>query len=171
MEKTNRRFEEIPVWMKARELCRETYSATKLKPFCYDHGLRDQIQRAAVSVLSNIAEGVERGSTTELISFLFIAKGSVGEVRAQLYVAEDQAYVSATDAERLRNVAQEISCQLNNWIKALQKPDTPQGPRYRRVRSDADKRFEVGQEWLKQHVENLRKGEQGKRNDAEGHQE
>ncbi|HBM15077.1 MAG TPA: four helix bundle protein [Lentisphaeria bacterium] len=137
-----RKFEEIPVWQKARELCRRIYSVTKQKPFCYDRGLVDQITRAAVSVLSNIAEGVERGSTAELLQFLFIAKGSAGEVRAQLYVAEDQNYITNKESEELRNAAQEISYQLSNWIKSLQTPDAPVGPRYNKEKSKSDKIYE-----------------------------
>lgn len=71
---THRKFEEISVWIKARELCMEVYNASKQKPFCYYRGFVDQITRAAVSVLSNIAEGCERGSTAELINFMKTAK-------------------------------------------------------------------------------------------------
>jgi len=126
----SRTFEELPVWQKARELTQGIYSATKQKPFCFDKGLVDQITRAAVSVMSNIAEGLERGTTNELIYFLFIAKGSVGEVRAQLYVAEDQDYVNSTSANILRHDAKAISVQLSNWIKSMQTLDTPKGPQH-----------------------------------------
>ena len=137
-----RKFEEIPVWQKARELCKRIYPLTKQKPFCCDHGLVDQITRASVSVLSNIAEGVERGSTAELLQFLFIAKGSAGEVRAQLYVAQDQNYISDKESEELRNVSQEISYQLSNWIKSMQTIDAPAGPKYNKEQNKADKFYE-----------------------------
>lgn len=84
------RFEDLVVWQRARELTREIY---KLTIDWRDFGLHDQIRRASVSVLSNIAEGFERGSNVELIQFLYIARGSCGEVRAQLVVALDAGYV------------------------------------------------------------------------------
>ncbi len=87
------RFEDLLVWQRARELTRVIYELTQGGAFARDFGLRDQIRRAAVSVMSNIAEGFERGSDTEFGHFLSIAKGSCGEVRCQLYVASDQGYV------------------------------------------------------------------------------
>jgi four helix bundle protein len=91
---TLRQFEDIEAWQKARELTRGVYSCSKAGNFAKDFGLRDQIRRAAVSVMSNIAEGFERGGTAEFIQFLAMAKGSAGEVEAQLYVAHDQQYIS-----------------------------------------------------------------------------
>lgn len=88
---TIRRFEDLHCWQKSRELTREVYKTFfNLK----DYGFKDQIQRASVSVMSNIAEGFERGTKQELINYLFIAKGSAGEVRAQLYVAFDAGYLN-----------------------------------------------------------------------------
>lgn len=75
-------FEDLKVWQKARELANLIYSVTRQETCSRDFGLVDQIRRAAVSVISNIAEGFERGSYTEFIQFLYIAKGSCGEVRA-----------------------------------------------------------------------------------------
>ena len=89
------RFEDILVWQEARTLCNEVYRAFSL---CRDFAFRDQIQRAVVSVMNNIAEGTERASDKELRQFLYIAKGSCGEVRSMTYLALDQDYVSATDA-------------------------------------------------------------------------
>jgi len=80
-------FEDLEVWKEARRLTNEIYGATRNDGFSKDFGLRDQIQRAAVSIMSNIAEGFERGGNQEFIQFLYIAKGSCGEVRAQLHVA------------------------------------------------------------------------------------
>jgi four helix bundle protein len=77
------RFEELLVWQKAKRLCVEVYRVTGAGPFMRDFGLRDQIQRAAVSVMSNIAEGFERNSRAEFARFLAIARGSAGEVRAR----------------------------------------------------------------------------------------
>ena len=80
---TIKRFEDIEAWKKARELTREVYRHSKVGPFSKDFGLRDQIRRAAVSVMSNIAEGFERGGNKEFMQFLAIAKGSVGEIESQ----------------------------------------------------------------------------------------
>ncbi|MDO8137782.1 MAG: four helix bundle protein [Candidatus Brocadiales bacterium] len=76
-------FEDLVVWQKARELVKRVYELTKGKEFARDFSLVDQLRRASVSVLSNIAEGFERGSNVEFIQFLYVAKGSCGEVRAQ----------------------------------------------------------------------------------------
>ena len=83
------RFEDIEAWRQARVLCGEIYRVSGKGPFAKDFGLRDQIQRASVSIMSNIAEGFERSGTGEFIQFLTIAKGSAGEMRSQLYIAFD----------------------------------------------------------------------------------
>jgi len=90
---TIQRYEEIQSWQKARELTSWIYAVTQQDAFAHDWGLRDQIRRAAVSAMSNIAEGFERGSRQEFIQFLSVAKASAGEVQSQLYVALDQAYI------------------------------------------------------------------------------
>ena len=123
-------FEDLPVWQAGRALVRGVYAATRTRPFAADPGLCDQIQRAAVSVPSNIAEGHERGSTADLIQFLFYAKGSAGEVRSQLYHAEDLGYVTPVQAESLRQEAREIGRQLSGWIQSMQTGTFRQGPRY-----------------------------------------
>ncbi|MDP2842635.1 MAG: four helix bundle protein [Acetobacterium sp.] len=94
-------FEDLEVWKTARELTNRIYGITADGSFSKDYGLRDQIRRAAVSVMSNIAEGYERGGNQELIQFLSIAKGSSGEVRSQLYVAMDQEYIDKRKSELL----------------------------------------------------------------------
>lgn len=83
------RFEEMDAWKKARGLVNAVYTITSAGEFARDFGLRDQMRRACVSVLSNIAEGFERGGNKEFCQFLATAKGSCGEVRAQLYIALD----------------------------------------------------------------------------------
>ena len=80
-------FEELQIWQKARELVKTIYKFSLSAPFKKDYSLSDQTRRSSVSVMSNIAEGFERGSNTEFIQFLYIAKGSAGEVRTQLYIA------------------------------------------------------------------------------------
>lgn len=102
---TIKRFEDLEASKKARELTREVYERSKTGAFSKDYGLRDQIRRAAVSVMSNISEGFERGGTKEFIQFLSIAKGSVGELEAQLYVALDQGYISRDEFAVARGLA------------------------------------------------------------------
>src|SRR4030042_2477670 len=94
-------FEDLEVWKTARELTNRIYGITANGSFSKDYGLRDQIRRAAVSVMSNIAEGYERGGNQELIQFLSVAKGSSGEARSQLYIAMDQAYLDKKVCEQL----------------------------------------------------------------------
>jgi len=92
-----RHFEDLDAWKIARELVRKIYTLTLQDSFRRDFGLVDQVRRAAVSTMNNIAEGFERGSNKEFIKFLFIARGSVGEVRSLLYVALDQGYIEEAD--------------------------------------------------------------------------
>ena len=87
------RFEDLIAWQKARELTKVIYKVTGIGAFAKDYGLRDQIRRASVSVMSNIAEGFDRGGRAEFHQFLVIAKGSCAEVRSQLYVALDVKYI------------------------------------------------------------------------------
>jgi four helix bundle protein len=87
-------FEDLQVWQDARIFVKSIYKLTSLNKFKIDYGLKDQIQRAAVSITNNIAEGFERDSNKELMKFLTYAKGSAGEVRSMLYVALDLNYMS-----------------------------------------------------------------------------
>jgi len=112
-------FEDFYVYQQARSLTNEIYRLTRQEPFARDFGLVDQIRRAAVSIMSNFAEGFERGSNTETIQFVYIAKGSCGEVRAQLSVACDQGYVGQQDYERLKVQCRRISGMLSNFIDSL----------------------------------------------------
>lgn len=88
-----RTFEDIDAWKKARALVQVIYELTKRGPFSQDYALRDQIRRASISVMANLAEGFERNGVRKFIQFLSIAKGSCGEVKAHLYVALDQQYI------------------------------------------------------------------------------
>jgi four helix bundle protein len=112
-------FEEMAVWQRARELVKFIYLITKNKDFCKDFSLTDQIRRAAVSVMSNIAEGFERGSNAEFIQFLYIAKGSCGEVRTQLYAAIDQSYITSDDFKSGKELCVDISGQISGLIQYL----------------------------------------------------
>jgi four helix bundle protein len=124
-----KRFEELVVYQRTRELVKEVYAVTRRPAFAKDWGLADQIRRAAVSILSNIAEGFERGSNTEFVQFLYIAKGSCGEVRAQLTVAMDQGYVTEAECERLSDTCRVISGMLSSFINYL-KGARLQGPKF-----------------------------------------
>jgi four helix bundle protein len=130
-----RSFEDLFVYQKARELTNHVYALTREGTFARDFGLVDQIRRAAVSVMSNIAEGHERGSNQEYIQFLYIAKGSCGEVRAQLTVACDQGYVSKSDHDRLANTCRVISGGISNFIDKM-KGSTYRGPKFTQSKHD-----------------------------------
>ena len=113
---TVQNFEDLNVWKQARLLIQEVYRLTKTEKFSRDFGLRDQIQRAAISVMSNIAEGFERGGNQEFTQFLYVAKASCGEVRSQLYVALDQGYVTHDETEKLRQSFKRLSGMISNLI-------------------------------------------------------
>ena len=112
-------FEDLEVWKEARRLTQQIYQATKDSRFSKDFGLRDQIRRAAVSVMSNIAEGFERGGNQEFVQFVYIAKGSCGEVRSQLYVALDQEYVGREMFDQMFNSLKRLSGMISNLIDYL----------------------------------------------------
>ncbi|MDP2645952.1 MAG: four helix bundle protein [Desulfobacterales bacterium] len=103
------KFEELIAWQKARELTRAIYETTQQGPFAKDFGLRDQMRRASVSIMSNIAEGFERGGRNEFHQFLSTAKASCAEVRSQIYVASDVGYLDKSTFERLLNQAEEVA--------------------------------------------------------------
>lgn len=114
-----RSFEDMEVWQKARKLIVTVYQVTNQAGFSKDYYLVNQIRKSAVSIISNIAEGVERDGNKELINFLYIAKGSCGELRCQLYIALDQNYLGTDQFDKLYNSAIEISRALNKLIKYL----------------------------------------------------
>src|SRR5579864_4837027 len=118
-------FEDLPVWQAAVDLACHTYALTELQAFRGHAGLRDQLERAALSVSNNIAEGFERGSTSELLAFLYIARGSAGEVRSMLCVMDRMPAFSDLQSEisDLKSQAESISRQLRGWAQHLQ--DTP----------------------------------------------
>lgn len=113
---TFQRVEEIEAWKEARELTKEIYSITNQQPFATDYALRDQIRKACISVMSNIAEGFERQNPKEFSYFLRVAKGSNGEVRTQLYIALDQEYI---DQEQF-NLIYEITIRIGKMVSSLQ---------------------------------------------------
>lgn len=124
-------FEDLSIWKLSRELTNRIYKATGADEFSKDFGLKDQIRRASVSVMSNIAEGYERGGNQEFIQFLSIAKGSCGEVRSQLYVAMDQDYIAKDDGEQLIEDFKKLSIMINNLIEYL-KGSSYKGTKYKK---------------------------------------
>ena len=115
------RFEDLDAWKVARELANQIYVFGRESGFSRDYGFKDQIQRAAVSVMNNIAEGFERGSNKDFAKFLFIARGSIGEVRSMLYLASDQKYITGEQFKDAYNLCVRESQLCWGLIKHLQK--------------------------------------------------
>jgi four helix bundle protein len=107
------KFEELIAWQKARELTRAIYQATELSPFERDQALINQIRCAAISVMSNIAEGFDREGPADFHRFLVIAKASCAEVRSQLYIALDVGYLDAAQFDELMALVNETGRVLN----------------------------------------------------------
>lgn len=133
---TIKQFEDLLMWQKARELTREIYKCLNIETFKLlnipvDHGFRDQIQRASVSVMSNISEGFERGTKLEFLNYLYIAKGSAGEVRAQLYTALDIGYLNIETFKLLNGLVLDCSRLISRFIESL-KVSKFQGQQYKR---------------------------------------
>ena len=116
---TFKKFEEIEAWKRARELTRRVYDISSKGTFAKDFGLKDQIRRASVSIMSNIAEGYDRSGTGEFIQFLATAKGSAAEVRCQLYVALDQRYIGDSTFAELSGLASEAGSMIGGLITYL----------------------------------------------------
>ena len=140
---TIERFEELDAWRSARQLTSRVYGITSGGGFSRDFGLRDQIRRAAVSVMANIAEGFESRTTPLFIELLGRARGSAGEVRAQLYVALDVGYLRVEQYEELSKLASKTSSCITGLIRYLERKKhafhvrtpTPQADAERSTRS------------------------------------
>jgi len=146
------RFEDLPVWKAAIELAESVYALTSQNQFKGNGSLRDQIERAAVSVSNNIAEGFERGTTQELLTFIYIARGSAGEVRSMLCLLERLSAFQDLKSEisNLKSLSVSVSRQLRGWAASLQNSEI-KGQRYltdqtRRVSDAAREREEFLQE-------------------------
>lgn len=126
------RFEEIDPWVTTRELTRMVYALTDEGSFAKDFGLRNQIELASVSIMSNIAEGFESRTQAKFIDYLGHAKASAGEVRCQLYIAMDLKYVSQEQFKQVFDVADKTSRQLARFISCLETH-----PQSRRVREES----------------------------------
>ena len=129
---TIERFEDLEAWKLARELTSRVYTCSGAGNFGRDFALRDQIRRASISIVSNIAEGFERDGDKEFIQFLSMAKGSCGEVRAQLYLALDQQYISETLFQELTTKAIQLSRVISGLIRYLRQSQLS-GKKYKTV--------------------------------------
>ncbi len=116
---TIQRFEDLRVWQESRELVQQVYQLTAGFPRQETFGLSSQMRRAAVSVMSNIAEGFERGSNTEFVQFLYIARSSSGEVRSQCYVASDMKYGTEAEIQEIRDRCERLARRLRAFIDYL----------------------------------------------------
>ncbi|MBE7536611.1 MAG: four helix bundle protein [Anaerolineales bacterium] len=128
---TAKKFEELEVWQRSKELTNLIYKCSTDGAFARDFGLRDQMRRAAVSIMSNIAEGFESSTQSIFIQYLGRAKGSAGEVCAQLYIAKDQGYISDEDFSSLFSMTEICSKQLARFIQYLESQ-----PNSRRVKEE-----------------------------------
>lgn len=145
---TYERFEDLPVRKTAIELAEKIYALTEKTPFSRKYSLRDQLERAALSISNNIAEGFERGTTQELLTFLYIARGSAGEVRSMLcFIERLKAFQDLkSEISDFKALAESISRQIRGWADSLQNSDI-KGQRYlnekeRRFAQDKKKREE-----------------------------
>ena len=136
---TYQRFEDLPVWIAAAKLYDQVDDFIDRAPPRLRHSFRDQLERATLSVSNNIAEGFERGTTNELLMFLYIARGSAGEVRSMLIVGSRRPYLSNFKSEisDLIMLAETCSRQLRGWADSLQNSDIT-GPRHLNDKSRAD---------------------------------
>ncbi len=121
---TIEKFEDIIAWKKGMELCDLIYAVTNKGKFSKDFGLKDQIRRASVSIVSNIAEGFEREGNNQFIYFLTIAKGSAGELRAQIYIAKNQEYITLEEFELINAKVLEVSKTLSGFVSYLRSTKT-----------------------------------------------
>ena len=115
------RFEDIQAWQKDRELNKEIYGITKSSNFSKDFSLKDQIRRASVSIMANIAEGFGRRSKKEFMNFLNIAHASAAEVQCHLYIALDQNYIGRKDFESLYGNTEGVSKMIQGFMNYLKK--------------------------------------------------
>jgi four helix bundle protein len=115
------KFEDLEVWQKARKLVKRIYDLTRTREICRDFGVTGQVQRASVSIMSNIAEGFERGHIQEKLQFYNVARGSTAEVRSLLYVIEDNFPVHAETAMRLREQTASAGRLLTGLIQSTER--------------------------------------------------
>jgi four helix bundle protein len=155
------RFEQLPAWQAGIELARRVYQLSKYPALRRERSLRDQIERAAVSISNNIAEGFERGTTQELLTFLYIARGSAGEVRSMLCLLETLGggfEDPKSEIANLKSLAEGVSRQLRAWADSLQNSPIT-GQRYLTEKARrADKARKDREEFLRE-LEWIRSGQ------------
>lgn len=115
---TVEKFEDLICWQRSRELANFVFTVTD-KPLCKDYDLKRQIRRAAISPMSNIAEGFGRGTRAEFVDALYIARGEVSEVRSQLYIAYDRSYIVENDFQKGLNLTDECSRLIQSFAKKV----------------------------------------------------
>ena len=154
---TYKRFEDLPVWNEAIRLAHGVFDLTENPKFRISFSLRDQVERSVMSISDNVAEGFERGTTNELLAFLYIARGSAGETRSKLLFMEQRPRLADFKSEisNLKSRAESCSRQLRGWAESLQDSDI-KGPRHlnSRVREEeaARKRTEAFRKVLLSHL-------------------
>ena len=129
---TAKRFEDLDVWQRARELANLVYDLTQTPAFARDKSLQDQMRRAAVSVMSNIAEGFDNRTQALFVDYLGRAKASSGELRAQLYLTSDRGYILEEDFQRAKTLAETCSRQIAQLVRYLESQ-----PNTHRLREDS----------------------------------
>ncbi len=152
---TVKQFEDLICWQKGRELTKEVYKAFKTSN---DFGFKDQIQRASVSVMSNIAEGFESGTRQEFLNYLYIAKGSAGEVRAQLYAAYDIGYLNIETFKFLNQLALECSRLVSSFVKSLKSSEFG-GLQHKKEKSKNQLQREEFDQWVEERLKDNRKND------------
>jgi len=116
-------FEDLEIWKISKDFTVELYKITHNKNFNKDFSLRDQLRRASISIISNIAEGFERNGNKEFIQFLSIAKGSAGEIRAQIVIAFELKYITDKEFEKLHKDISQVSKQLSGFINYIKQSE------------------------------------------------
>jgi four helix bundle protein len=150
------RFEDLPVWESAIEVALKVYTLTRDKFFSQPGDLRSQLRRASLSISNNIAEGFERGTTAELLAFLYIARGSAGEVRSMLLFTErlPEAGHLKSQISDLKSLAESCSRQIRAWADSLQNCDIP-GQRHLNQQTRNRYQAQKSSEAFEQHIEEI----------------
>lgn len=140
-------FEDLKCWTKSRALCSSVFVLINKEAFSRDWKLRDQINASSGSVMDNIAEGFERGSTREFVSFLGYAKGSAAEVKSQLYRAHDRGYISDEELSETQALTDECSKMIRGMIKYLNSTEV-RGDRFNSTSREHEEHYESSSEAL-----------------------
>jgi four helix bundle protein len=138
---TYKKFEELPVWQSARRLTKRIYDLSSNGAFAKDFGLKDQMRRAAVSIMSNIAEGFEHRTKLLFIDYLGRSKASSGELRSQCYIAHDVGYVTDQEFSQIKSDCESCAHQLQGLIDYLQRDLKHTGNTLRETKPDYETEF------------------------------